>query len=65
MRWALAVGVKVRGIWGQSVGGPSQSRWQKAKHNVLKPVPQPPLEPELDFEEASGTKFFWGDHAMF
>ena len=25
MAWALAVGVKVRGIWGQSVGGPSQS----------------------------------------
>ena len=28
--------------------------------NVLKPVPQPPLEPELDLNKASGTKFFWG-----
>ena len=29
-------------------------------YNVLKPVPQPPLEPELDFEEASGTKISGG-----
>ena len=28
--------------------------------NVLKPVPQPPLEPELDLNKASGTKLFWG-----
>ena len=28
--------------------------------NVLKPVPQPPLEPELDLNKASGTKIFWG-----
>ena len=31
-----------------------------AQHNVLKPVPQPPLEPELDLNKASGTKLFWG-----
>ena len=30
------------------------------KCNVLKPVPQPPLEPELDLNKASGTKLFWG-----
>ena len=29
-------------------------------NNVLKPVPQPPLEPELDLNKASGTKLFWG-----
>ena len=28
--------------------------------NVLKPVPQPPLEPELDLNKASGTQLFWG-----
>ena len=28
--------------------------------NVLKPVPQPPLEPELDLNKASGNKLFWG-----
>ena len=28
--------------------------------NVMKPVPQPPLEPELDLNKASGTKLFWG-----
>ena len=27
---------------------------------MLKPVPQPPLEPELDLNKASGTKLFWG-----
>ena len=31
-----------------------------ANCNVLKPVPQPPLEPELDLNKASGTKLFWG-----
>ena len=31
-----------------------------AAGNVLKPVPQPPLEPELDLNKASGTKLFWG-----
>ena len=30
------------------------------ERNVLKPVPQPPLEPELDLNKASGTKLFWG-----
>ena len=34
MTWALPVGVKVRGIWGQSVGGwPEPVQWQEAKHN--------------------------------
>ena len=28
--------------------------------NVLKPVPQPPLEPEVDLNKASGTKLSWG-----
>ena len=35
-------------------------RYGKLHRNVLKPVPQPPLEPELDLNKASGTKIFWG-----
>ena len=35
-------------------------RWPAIVLNVLKPVPQPPLEPELDLNKASGTKLFWG-----
>ena len=36
------------------------STYQGCYSNVLKPVPQPPLEPELVLNKASGTKLFWG-----
>ena len=39
---------------------PGTGTWNRLQDNVLKPVPQPPLEPELDLNKASGTKLFWG-----
>ena len=38
----------------------SEAPQEGLQGNVLKPVPQPPLEPELDLNKASGTKLFWG-----
>ena len=38
----------------------SANHWSLCLYNVLKPVPQPPLEPELDLNKACGTKLFWG-----
>ena len=32
--------------------------------NVLKPVPQHPLEPELDFKRGLWNRYFPGGHAM-
>ena len=32
--------------------------------NVLKPVPQHPLEPELDFKRGLWNRYFQGGHAM-
>ena len=34
------------------------------KNNVLKPVPQHPLEPELDFKRGLWNRYFPGGHAM-
>ena len=34
------------------------------KINVLKPVPQHPLEPELDFKRGLWNRYFPGGHAM-
>ena len=35
-----------------------------ASYNVLKPVPQHPLEPELDFKRGLWNRYFPGGHAM-
>ena len=35
-----------------------------AQGNVLKPVPQHPLEPELDFKRGLWNRYFPGGHAM-
>ena len=34
------------------------------KYNVLKPVPQHPLEPELDLKRGLWNRYFPGGHAM-